>query len=293
VSTSAAAVTPNPAQGTQLPATLTRGQWILPHKKDPRWIFTAFLGGYVLVGHFALSFNRTFFEMGLAIAVCIVLDMAYTRAATGLWLFPLSAFISGLGLAILFTAPGVGWLMVLAAWLTITSKYLITWRGSHVFNPTNFALVALLLFSGGHVAVAPAYQWGGNMWMPLAVLVLGLYIMKRVGRLPMVLAFWAVYVAGALLRAQLTHMPTVITLWATVSGGAFMLFSFFMITDPKTSPGSTRGMILFGAGIGLVDIWLQLSTAVFSLFYALFIVTLARGLWLAFQEKRQLKPAQA
>jgi Na+-translocating ferredoxin:NAD+ oxidoreductase RnfD subunit len=265
---------------------------ILPSRKDPRWYLAAFLGAYVVLGHVLLSFNRAPFEIVVAIVACVVLDVLYTWVSTKKWLFPLSALISGFGLAILFTAPGNAWLMLVACWLTITSKYLLTWRGRHVFNPTNFALVLLLLFSGGEAAVAPAYQWGGS-WMILAlVFALGLALMWRVNKLPLVLTFWAVYALGALVRAQLTHMPAEITLWATVSGGAFMLFSFFMITDPKTGPASVKGQVLFGVALGLIDLWLQLSFAVFSLFYALFLVTLLRALYYVVQDVRAKRSVQ-
>lgn len=273
-------------------AAATKSAWILPSRKDPRWLLAGFLGLYVVLGHLLLSFNRAPLEIGIALVSCVVLDMLYTRLSTGKMLFPLSAVISGLGLAILFTAPGNGWLLVLTAWLTITSKYLITWRGRHLFNPTNFALVLMLLLSGGQAAVAPAYQWGGKWQVVALVFALGLVIMAKVRKLPLVLSFWAVYAGGALLRAQLTHMPAEITLWATVTGGAFMLFSFFMITDPKTSPASYRGQLAFGAALGLIDLWLQLSFAVFSLFYALFGVCLLRGLYWMLQDFRTRAPAE-
>lgn len=267
-------MTPTAVAPTQPP-----GRWLIPSRQDPRWIFAAFLGAYVVVGHALLSFNRAPVEIAVALVACCALDMLYTWVAIKKLLFPLSAIISAFGLAILFTSPGNAWSMLLVSWLTITAKYLITWRGHHVFNPTNLALVVMLLFSGGQAAVAPAYQWAGTWQVPLLVLVLGLIIMSRVNKLPLVLSFWAVYALGAVVRAQLTHMPVEITLWATVSGGAFMLFSFFMITDPKTSPASFKGQLLFGVGLALTDLWLQLSLAVFSLFYALFLVSALRALY--------------
>jgi enediyne biosynthesis protein E4 len=263
-----------------------RSLWIVPSRGDPRWLFACFLGAYVLLGHALLSFNRAPLEIIIAIVACCVLDMLYTWVSQRRLLLPLSALISALGLAILFTSPGNGWLMLLTSWITITGKYLVTWRGRHVFNPTNLALVAMLLLSQGQVAVAPAYQWGGSYAVVALVFVLGVVMMTRVNKLPLVLSFWAVFVVGALLRAKLTHMPAEITLWAQVSGGAFMLFSFFMITDPKTSPASARGQVLFGAVLGLVDLWLQLSFAVFSLFYALFVVCALRGLYYVYVDTR-------
>jgi Na+-translocating ferredoxin:NAD+ oxidoreductase RnfD subunit len=228
-----------------------------------------------------LAFNRSPDQIAVAMTSCVGLDMLYTWVSTRKLLVPLSGLISSFALCILFTSPGSTWLMLLTAWISITSKYLITWRGHHIFNPTNFGLVVMLLFSGGRVAVAPAYQFGGYGWVPILILTLGLVIMSRVNKLPAVLSFWAMFVAGAFLRSYMVHMPVEITLWAQVSGGAFMLYSFFMITDPKTSPASTGGMILYGLAIGVVDIVLQLNTAVFSPFYALAIVTGCRGIYFA------------
>lgn len=261
-------------------------RWIIPTVDDPRWIFACFLGTYVVLGHALLNFNRAPLEIGIAIVACCALDMLYTWVSSRRLLFPLSALISAFGLAILFTSPGNGWLMLLTSWITITGKYLFTWRGRHVFNPTNLALVAMLLLSGGQVAVAPAYQWGGSYEVVALVLVLGLIMMTRVNKLPLVLSFWAVFVVGALVRAKLTHMPAEITLWAQVSGGAFMLFSFFMITDPKTSPAKWKGQVLFGGGLALIDVWLQLSFAVFSLFYSLFLICVLRALYYVWTDTR-------
>jgi Na+-translocating ferredoxin:NAD+ oxidoreductase RnfD subunit len=253
-----------------------RNAWIVPGRGDPRWLFVCFHSTYVLMGHLLLSFNRSGEQIAVALATCAALEVLYTYLLTRMFIFPLSGVISGLGLALLFSAPGNTWLMLLVSWMTMTGKFLVTWKGHHIYNPTNLALVLVLLFSGGQAAVSPAYQWGGA-WQPVAlVFALGVIIMWRAKKLPLVVSFWAVYCLGALVRAQLTHMPTDITLWAQISGGAFWLFSFFMITDPKTSPPDPKGQILFGTTIGLIDMWLQLNTAVYSLVYALFLACTIR-----------------
>jgi Na+-translocating ferredoxin:NAD+ oxidoreductase RnfD subunit len=253
-----------------------RSAWIVPGRSDPRWLFVCFHSTYVLMGHFLLSFNRSGEQIAVALATCAALEVLYTYLLTRMLIFPLSGVISGLGLALLFSAPGNTWLMLLVSWMTMTGKFVVTWKGHHIYNPTNLALVLILLFSGGQAAVSPAYQWGGA-WQPVAlVFLLGVIIMWRAKKLPLVVSFWGVYCLGALLRAQLTHMPTDITLWAQISGGAFWLFSFFMITDPKTSPPDPRGQILFGVGIAALDVWLQLNTAVYSLVYALFLACTIR-----------------
>lgn len=264
----------------------SESRWIIPSKDDPRWLFVCFHGSYVVLGHALLNFNRAPLEILIAIAACCGLDMLYTWVTSRKLLVPLSGLISALGLAILFTAPGNGWLMLLTSWICISSKYLITWRGRHIYNPTNIALVAMLLLSGGEASVAPAYQWGGRYEVVALVFVLGFIMMLKVRKLALTLTFTVVFVLGALVRAELTHMPAAITIWAQISGGAFWLFLFFMITDPKTSPASTKGQILFGAGLALVDMWLQLSFAVFSIFYALFLISTLRALYYVYVDTR-------
>lgn len=264
---------------------IDRQNWIIPEGKDPRWLIALFLALYVGLGHTLLSFSRSPGEILIGLSTCMALDMLYTYVLSRRFLFPLSAIISGLGLAILFTAPGADWLMFITAWLTITSKYFVTYRRRHIFNPTNFSMVLILLMSGGNAAVAPSYQWGGYWQVTVSVLALGLILVYRAERLPMVFSFWLVFALSAMLRAKMTHMPVGITLGAAASGGAFMLFSFFMITDPKTSPSDRKGMMLYGAGVGFVDLLFQLQTAVFSFFYALFVVCLLRTLWLSWQDR--------
>lgn len=261
-----------------------RENWILPDKRDPRWWFVCFHTTYVTIGHYFFSFNRTASQIFIALFVCSFLDMLYTYLGSKKFLFPLSGWISGLGLGILFSAPGNEWMMILVSWITMTCKYLITWRGHHVYNPTNISLVLMVLLSGGQAAIAPAYQWGGSWKAVCLVLTFGLILMWRVNKLPAVLSFWATYAFFAFVRSQLTHIPMEITLWAQVSGGAFMLFSFFMITDPKTSPASTKGMILYGIAIGSMDFIFQMNTAVFSLFYALVAVSTLRWFYYMFRD---------
>jgi enediyne biosynthesis protein E4 len=264
-----------------------RGSWILPANNDPRWLFVVFHASYVLLGHMLLSFSRSPEQIVAALVTCMLLEVIYTYVSTRMFIFPLSGIISGLGLALLFTAPGNTWLMLLAAWLTMTGKFLVTWRGHHIYNPTNLALIILLVGTGGSVAIAPAYQWGGSWQIVALVFVLGSIICWRAKKLPLVIAFVLTWGFGALLRAQVSHMPAEITLYAHLSGGAFWLFLFFMITDPKTSPPSFRGQIVAGIAVGLVDIWFQLNTAVFSLFYAQFVVCTARALFVIAQDGRK------
>ena len=62
-----------------------------------------------------------------------------------------------------------------------------------------------------------------------------------------------------------------------MTGLAFVLFTFYMVTDPGTTPSGRRAQIVFGAAVALAYGLLVSFHIVFGLFFALTIVTLARG----------------
>jgi len=154
-----------------------------------------------------------------------------------------SALISGLSLCLLLRTNRLE-LAVLAAVLTIAGKFLIRFRGKHVFNPTNGGLVAMLLLTD-QVWVSPG-QWGSAAFFAFLMACLGGVVVKRASRSDVTYAFIVFY--GALLfgRSFSLGEPLAIPLHRLESG-ALLLFTFFMISDPKTTPDSRAGRVLFAA----------------------------------------------
>jgi Na+-translocating ferredoxin:NAD+ oxidoreductase RnfD subunit len=68
-----------------------------------------------------------------------------------------------------------------------------------------------------------------------------------------------------------------------LTGVSFLLFTFYMVTDPGATPSNSREQIVFGAAIAVVYCLLVLGNIAFSFFYALFLVSLVRGLVLRFK----------
>jgi Na+-translocating ferredoxin:NAD+ oxidoreductase RnfD subunit len=161
---------------------------------------------------------------------------------------PRSVLISALSLTLLLrtASPAVA---ALAATLTIGSKFLIrvprpgdAGGSKHVFNPTNFGIAATLLLTD-RAWVSPG-QWGSAALAAFAVACVGLLVVRRAARSDVTWAFLAFY--GALLfgRALWLGDPLAIPLHQ-LSNGAFLIFAFFMISDPKTTPDSRAGRVLF------------------------------------------------
>jgi hypothetical protein len=200
--------------------------------------------------------------------------------------FLLPAHISGLAVSMLLYANDRLWPIAFAACVAIGSKSIFRVRdGSrvrHFFNPSNFGItVALLLFSW--VGIAPPYQFtenlpGAGSWiLPAIIVTSGSFLNARFTRkIPLIVTWLTGFALQALIRSWFFSTPPV-SAWLPMTGMAFLLYTFYMVTDPATSPSSTRGQILFGAAVAATYAVLLVAHVVFGLFFSLTIVCTARG----------------
>jgi len=250
---------------TPAPAT---ARFVLPKLRDPRVTLSVFLTLYTVLGQTVLYFNRDITQLSLCVLTCCAAEMLLSWVFTRAILFPISAYITGLSIGLLLESYDARVFVLAAAW-GIASKYFIRDRQGHFFNPSNFSVVAALVLCHGLATVAPGSQWGGKAWIPMVILVLGTTMMVRVRRIDLVGAWLAGYVAMGLLRVALGQGGIVFALGPMLSG-EFALFSFSMLPDPKTSPHTMTGRILWGAGIALTDGALRYFEIRYSMFFALF-----------------------
>jgi Na+-translocating ferredoxin:NAD+ oxidoreductase RnfD subunit len=178
----------------------------------------------------------------LAIVATGLLTQLVGTAMIGLPRFdPKSALISGLSLCLLLRTDDPR-LAVVAAIVAVGSKFVLRVRGKHVFNPTNLALVAMMLATG-RVWASPG-QWGGAALFAFALASAGSLVVSRAGRADVTSVFlvtWTVLLIG---RALWLGDPLAIPLHR-LQNGALVLFAFFMISDPRTTPDSRAGRVLF------------------------------------------------
>jgi len=210
-------------------------------KRDPRLyqIFTlALLLGY---GMLVLDFEIAGGRAATILAVALLTQYGCTR----LWKLPAfdprSALISGLSLCLMLRTNSVG-LALTATIITIASKFVLRFNGKHLFNPTNFGIVAMILFTG-QVWVSPG-QWGNVAFFAFLMACLGGLVVNRAARSDVTYAFIAFYMALVFGRSIWLGEPLTIPLHR-LENGALLLFTFFMISDPRTTPSSRAGRILF------------------------------------------------
>jgi enediyne biosynthesis protein E5 len=226
---------------------------VLP--QDPRILQIAFLGSFLFAGLTFLDFDLRPWQPPVILATACATQWAMTRIYRAPDVGYRSAIISSLGLSLLLRSDEL-WVPPLAAFLAIASKFVIRVRGKHVFNPTNLGLAACL-FLTPHAWSSPS-QWGESAGLVAWFGIFGLSVAHRAFRSDVSLAFLASWVALKAARVlYLGQRPEVLIHQLNV--GSLILFTFFMISDPRTTPDRRSARILFAIAVAGLAFVLQHS----------------------------------
>jgi hypothetical protein len=282
----------------------------LPTLRDPRLHLASVIVSLQVLGQVALDFELSIAQIIVSLVTCAVLEVgiAFRRQRVILW--PASALLTGNGVAFVLRVPGTEhgdwwsmngwWIFAGTAAVALLSKYLVRFRGRHVFNPSNFGLVLCFLLLGAERADPLALWWGPMspaLALALAIIVVGgVTILRRLHLLGIAVVFWVTFAAGIGVLAASGHQMTapwhvgpltgLSFWWVLVSSPEILVFLFFMITDPKTIPDSRAGRHAYAAGVALLATVLiapqvsEFATKV-AILSALFLACAARPLALA------------
>src|SRR5207253_6283624 len=143
----------------------------------------------------------------ISLGVCVATELALARLVGGRGAALQSAYVTGISLALLLKPrAGLLWPFALGAFLAIASKYVLTYRGRHLWNPSNFAIALLLLLASSSVAVL-SHQWGNDLGTNLVIWAFGLVIAWRARVLHVTLTYVACFLAFATLRHVIVGGP--------------------------------------------------------------------------------------
>ncbi len=222
--------------------------------RDPRLLQIAVLAGLFGYGVLRLDFAALLGRSVLIVATALFTQFCLGRLVGLPRYDPRSALVSALSLCLLLRA-GSGAVAVLATALAIGSKFVLRVRGKHVFNPTNFGIVAAA-FGTGAVWVSPG-QWGTSAVLGFLLACVGSLVVHEALRSDVTFSFLGVYVALLFGRALWLGDPVAIPIHQ-IQSGSLLLFAFFMISDPKTTPDSRSGRLVFGASVAALAVYMQL-----------------------------------
>jgi Na+-translocating ferredoxin:NAD+ oxidoreductase RnfD subunit len=270
---------------------------VRPPRRTPIAVFRKFVRtpkGYML-GALLLLLTVALPNQGvLALEVTVVSVLASCLAELLLCraLFvPTSALLTGLFVAMVMDPHDPLAAIAATSALAIGAKHLVRTSRAHIFNPAALALaIAPYLFGLGES------WWGAAAGLPvvalLPLLAAGYVVVDRTNKAPSVLAFLGVYfalftIATVALPGENTHLAQ---FYRDPFVGAALFFAFFMLTDPPTSPVRLREQLIFGAGVAVLAVTIELSRDMLAY---LFLGLLIGNAWWAWRRVAAMQKAPA
>lgn len=233
--------------------------------RTPKGLLTILLAILIAIGSRHEAVQLVASRLSIAVFVAGVFDAIVLRLRHTRWQFPSGAVLTAMIGGMVLSARAPWYVVTLTAVAGIAAKYVIRTRGANVFNPA--ALGIVVLFPLFH----PAQNWWGALpdASPFAQLALpagGLFIARRVARLPLVVAFLGFYFVLFTAAAFVRDPAWVSEIFRAPDLQAVLYFAFFILTDPPTSPIASADQIVFAAIVACVSFAIfEVSGAVYYL----------------------------
>lgn len=287
-------------------------------RRDPRYLalrnFAISMSVFNILGYTVLGFEQPWtwplFALAIGYTMEFMVEMVTAwsqgRAPSfrgnggwGVLAFLLPTHITALAANMLLYANDNFWPIAFAVVVAIGQKAIlqapIQGRMRHFMNPSNFGItITLLAFSW--VNIAPPYQFTENvpdyvrLLVPLVIITAGTVLNAMLTKKVLLIVGW---VGGFVIQALVRHWIWDVSLWGALvpmTGVAFVLFTNYMITDPGTTPSAGRNQFMFGASVAMVYGVLVLFNVVYTLFFAVTLVCLARGVMWWVKDLRERRP---
>jgi enediyne biosynthesis protein E5 len=228
--------------------------------------------GAMLFYELARTWTQIFSCILVTCAAELVLCYLYKRKEIIIYDRLTSALISALGILLIIRSSSL-WIYPVVGIVSIMSKYLFCYSeknsNQHIFNPTNFGIVTCAVFWGDRLIFVPDQY----SMLPHAVgqcIVLGVIVTTIAGRLLIPLTYLASQVIFASIFREYIGLSYVVLLGSEV-GVAGLLSTFFMITDPRTTPSKRSQQLMFGLLLGTISLQFKMFSIMLPQFFALFL----------------------
>jgi Na+-translocating ferredoxin:NAD+ oxidoreductase RnfD subunit len=225
---------------------------------EPKYLISFLITLVLVLGEWRYAILGGYDRLAVALGTCVATELALSRFLRGKFANVQSAYISGISLSLLIKPQsGLLWPFALGGFLAIASKYVLQYRGRHLWNPSNFAIAVLLLAAADKVAIL-SHQWGSEFATNAVIWFFGLAIASRAKVLHVTLTYVGAFLSLAVVRNLMVGGPLLAEI-APLSGPMYQLFIFFMITDPRTTISTTRGRVIVAALVAIVEMGIRLA----------------------------------
>jgi hypothetical protein len=253
-----------------------------PSIRDPRLHVAAVLLTLQVLGQTVLDFRLSIAQILACLATGALIEFGYEFLKNRTIMWPASGLLTGNSTAFILRVPGTFhgqwwsthgiWIFIGVVTLAMASKYLIRWRGRHIFNPSNFALVVAFVALGPRFTEPQDLWWipmGPWMIVTYAILIGGglaiAWELKLIGLELGYMAAFTLFTAIALLAVPdhcmiASWYSTPICgqqLWQVlVTSPEVLIFAFFMVPDPRTVPEGQLSRLVFGIIVAFLSVLL-------------------------------------
>lgn len=222
--------------------------------KDARYYQITYLLCFLCYGIAVLDWDADVYKFIATFAACIIAQVIGVYFTTKDYSSVKSALISAFSLCLMLKVNLV-LTVVIAAFLSISSKFLIRYKGKHIFNPTNFGIIATILLTGD-AWISPG-QWGSDGLLLFLIGSCGLIVLLKVRKLDTAVAFFLTFCGLNFIRSILYQGWPLDFFTHQLTSGTLLLFTFFMITDPVSTPSSPKARIIWASMVGILAFFLS------------------------------------
>ncbi len=219
---------------------------------DARVFQIAFLATLLTFGVLLRDFSLHWQQMALTFAAGLAAQAWWVRHLALKNIGLLSALITCFGLSILLRADSL-WVHPLCAVLVMSAKFTLRWRGKHLFNPANLGvIIAITLLPGTWISPG---QWGNDLAAALLFIALGSIVTQRARRVDTSWIFLCTFLGLVALRLWWIDVPPArigTLVMHQLQNGALLLFTFFMISDPMTTPNHTGARVFHAVTVAVL-----------------------------------------
>ncbi|HSX05857.1 MAG TPA: FAD-dependent oxidoreductase [Candidatus Saccharimonadales bacterium] len=206
--------------------------------------------GLALTGMLQLSAG------GLALSIVALVVSCYAanklcawaaRAATNTESWLITALILACILPPVSSLARFG-LVALAGAVAMAAKYVLVWRGSHIFNPA--AIAAFVLSTAG---LLPATWWIATPALVPFTTLLAAVVLRKQRKFALAICFGLAAVAMLVLVSVGLHDRVLLeTLKQAIKSWPIIFMGSIMLTEPSTLPATRYYQLLYGVLVGAV-----------------------------------------
>jgi len=195
--------------------------------------------------------------------ICVLTDAAAQAVVRLPWRVESSLITAGILLFVLRPTLDPAGLagLALGAAVASLSKYVLAWRGRHIFNPAAVGATVLTLVSIALPALGASSWWVGTPVLAAPVILFGLAVLIRTEKVRVIAVFLLVAVAVGVARVATQYqqagleVDTVTVLFSVLWSSPFLFLGAFMLSEPLTMPPRRWQQFTVAALVGILAGW--------------------------------------